>query len=160
MKVRDARFEPLDNATVRVTVTAPGGAKLELSAAPGDDEAGSYHASYVPRLPGAYRAVVSVAGPDGAQIGTRETGWTSDPAADEFRDLRPDRALLDRIARESGGQLVEASELAGLVAELPNRRVPITEPSITPLWHQPWVFLLAIACLCGEWGLRRWRGLP
>ena len=72
----------------------------------------------------------------------------------------PTVRLLDKIARESGGQLVDASGLAALVADLPNRRVPITEPAITPLWHQPWVFLLAIACLCGEWGLRRWRGLP
>jgi hypothetical protein len=160
IKAHDDRFEPLDNATVRVSVTAPGGAKLDLSAVPNDDEAGSYHANYVPRQPGAYRAVVSVAGPDGAQIGSRETGWTSDPAADEFRTLRPNRVLLERIAHESQGQLVEAADLPALVAELPNRRVPISEPSITPLWHQPWVFLLALVCLCGEWGLRRWRGLP
>ena len=160
IKAHDDRFEPLDNATVRVSVTCPSGAKLDLAAVPNDDEAGSYHANYVPRTPGAYRALVSVAGPDGAQIGSRETGWTSDPAADEFRTLRPNRALLERIAQESQGQLVEAADLAGLVAELPNRRMPISEPSITPLWHQPWVFLLALACLCGEWGLRRWRGLP
>ena len=158
VRAHNARFEPLDNATVRVTVTAPGGEKLELSAAPSDDAAGSYRATYVPRQPGAYRAEVSVAGPDGAQLGRRETGWTSDPAADEFRVLRPNRELLEKIARESGGQLVEAAGLAELVTELPNRKVPITEPAITPLWHQSWVFMLAIVCLCGEWGLRRWRG--
>jgi hypothetical protein len=28
------------------------------------------------------------------------------------------------------------------------------------VWHQPWVFLLAILCLTAEWGLRRWKGLP
>ena len=77
-----------------------------------------------------------------------------------FGRCDPIVTLLDKIARESGGQVVDAAGLAALVAELPNRRVPITEPAITPLWHQPWVFLLAIVCLCGEWGLRRWRGLP
>jgi hypothetical protein len=27
-----------------------------------------------------------------------------------------------------------------------------------PLWHTPWLFLLALACFLGEWGLRRQKG--
>jgi uncharacterized membrane protein len=156
---RTAQFEPLDNATVTVVVRSPAGEKLELSAAASDEAPGCYTANYVPRQPGAYRAEVSVVGPDGAEIGRRETGWTSDPAADEFRVLSPNRELLDRLARETGGRVVPMAEIDDFVAELPNLKAPITEPSITPLWHTPWAFLIAIACLCGEWGLRRWKGL-
>ena len=40
------------------------------------------------------------------------------------------------------------------------RHADVTEPYVSPVWHQPWVFLLAILCLTAEWGLRRWKGLP
>ena len=64
------------------------------------------------------------------------------------------------LAERTGGEVVASHELDQFVADLPNRRAEITEPYINPLWHQPWIFLLAIACLVGEWGLRRWKGLP
>jgi hypothetical protein len=50
--------------------------------------------------------------------------------------------------------------LGDFVKSLPTRRAQITEPYIRPLWHQSWVFLLAMICLTAEWGLRRWKGLP
>jgi hypothetical protein len=34
------------------------------------------------------------------------------------------------------------------------------EDYVKPFWHQSWVFLLAIALLGAEWGLRRVKGLP
>ena len=49
--------------------------------------------------------------------------------------------------------------LPSFVAGLPSRHAPITEPWTSPLWHQPLYFLVAIACLAGEWGLRRINGL-
>ena len=50
--------------------------------------------------------------------------------------------------------------LDAFVAGLPNRKIPLTESWTYPLWHQWQIFLIAVACLVGEWGLRRWRGLP
>ena len=29
-----------------------------------------------------------------------------------------------------------------------------------PLWHNPWLFLVALGALVAEWGLRRNQGLP
>ena len=105
-------------------------------------------------------AAIAASAPDGSEVGQVDTGWASDPAAEEFRDLRPNRALLDRVARATGGEVVAPSRLDAFAAGLPTRNAQITEPYVRPVWHQPWVFLLAIACLAGEWGLRRWRGLP
>lgn len=160
VRVRDAAYGPLDNAAVTVRVTGPGGEAVELRGEPSARQAGLYEAIYVPRQPGAYRAQVTAAAPDGSDVGAVQTGWTSDPAAEEFRDLRPNRALLDRLARSTGGQVVASSDLESFVASLPTRRAEITEPYVRPVWHQPWVFLLAILCLTAEWGLRRWKGLP
>ncbi len=157
---RDAKFEPLDNAAVQLTVTAPDGSALELAAEPAEQQAGRYLATYVPRQAGAFRASVEVTAADGSEVGSRPTGWVAQPATDEFRRLVPDRGLLECIARETGGELVSADELDRFAEGLPNRKVPITEPWIYPLWHQPYVFLFAVFCLCAEWGLRRWKGLP
>jgi hypothetical protein len=115
---------------------------------------------FVPRDPGAYRATINVAGADGSEVGQAQAGWTSEPAADEFRQLKPNRELLDRIAKTTGGAMVPAGRIDNFVATLPTLHAEITEPYIRPMWHQAWVFLLAILCLTAEWGLRRWKGLP
>ena len=87
-------------------------------------------------------------------------GWVAEPDAEEFRVLSPNVALLERMADQSGGELVPADGLDQFVGSLSRRKVPIVEPWVYPLWHQWTVFAFAIACLVGEWGLRRWRGLP
>lgn len=160
VRVRDEAFAPLDNAGVTIKITTPDGKSVDLTAEASSREAGLYEAIYVPRQAGAYRAEVKAAGTDGSEVGATEAGWSSEPAADEFRVLKPDRDLLARIAKVTGGETVDAANLASFVASLPTRHAEITEPYIRPLWHTPWVFLLAIACLTAEWGLRRWKGLP
>ena len=159
IRVRDAEYLPLDNAQVAIEVTAPDGKKLSLDAHPHDEEPGAYQATHSPREPGAYRAAVKVNGPDGNAIGERAAGWVAQPAADEFRSLQPNRALLAEIAAKTGGEVVAAEDLDRLVASLPTRKVPITEAWIRPAWHHPLSYLAIIGCLIAEWGLRRWKGL-
>ena len=156
----DPQYQPMDNAGVELTVSAPDGKRLKLTAEADDDRPGTYVATYAPRQPGAYRAKVLVSAPDGSSIGEKEVGWTAEPAAEEFRRLTPDLELLQRIAKETGGEVVAANHLERFVADLPNRKIPITEPWVYPLWHHPLVLLLAVAFLTAEWGLRRWKGLP
>jgi len=160
VNVSDTQFQPMDNAAVEVTVTTPDGKQRKLRAGPSEEQAGVYVATCGAREAGAYRAKVTVTAPDGHEVGTSETGWTAEPAASEFRRLSPDLALLERIARETGGEIVDPEELDEFVTGLPNRKIPVVEPWVYPLWHQPAVFLLAMCCLLTEWGLRRWRGLP
>jgi hypothetical protein len=94
-----------------------------------------------------------------SRVGRAQAGWTADPAAEEFKSLKPNRALLENIARQTGGAVIPVADLAAFVEKLPNRKAPITESVTTPLWHQPLVFLLALACFAAEWGLRRWKGM-
>ena len=160
VEVRDPEFKPMDNATVELIIEKPDGDTQTLQATPSDEQAGTYLATYAPRQAGGYRARADVTAADSSVVGTGRTGWAAQPAADEFSRLDPDLALLDRLAEETGGEVVRLADLERFVSDLPNRKIPVTEPWIYPLWHQPAVFLLAIACLIGEWGLRRWRGLP
>ena len=160
VRARNKLFEPLDNATVVLKVRTPDGRDIELAADSSSKSAGQYVAAFVPRSPGAYRATVVVTAPDGSEVGRRDTGWAVEPDTEEFRTLAPNRALLARIAQETGGEVIAPGELERFVASLPNRKIPKTEAWTYPLWHQWSVFAFAVVCLVGEWGLRRWRGLP
>jgi uncharacterized membrane protein len=160
VRVRDKLFEPLDNAPVVVRVKTPEGREIELTAEPSEQSAGSYETSFASRTPGAYRATAIAKAEDGSDVGQREFGWTIEPDADELRTLKPNRDLLARLAEATGGEIVAADGLDAFVASLPNRKVAVTEAWTYPLWHQWPVFLFAVTCLVGEWGLRRWKGLP
>jgi hypothetical protein len=87
------------------------------------------------------------------------TGWSTDLAAEEFRSLLPNRALLESLAQKTGGQVLAPGDLESFVRDLPHRRAPVTETWSRPIWHTPWVFLFALGCFVTEWGLRRWKGL-
>lgn len=159
VRVRDAEYRPLDNAKVALQIKLPDGSDLTLDAPPDNREAGAYSATYVTRQPGAYRFLAKATAPDGSTAGESEAGWAAQPAADEFSRLVPDREFLEEIAAKTGGEVIDADRLNGFVTSLNRRDVPITEPWTSPLWHQPIYFLIAIACLTAEWGLRRVNGL-
>lgn len=157
--LRDAGFQPLDNANVRLTVTEPDGRVVEVQAQPDSVRRGHYVADYWSALDGGYRCEIESTGPDGQSLEVLQSGWTAQPSVAEFARVEPDTALLERLAQASGGEVVELNNLDSFVTSLPTRRVPQTEVRIEPLWHQPWLIALAIGCLCLEWGLRRWKGL-
>lgn len=160
VEVHDALFEPLDNATMELIVQTPDGKKIPVPVIPSDQVAGEYEASFVPRSPGGYVVAVTVKAPDGSDVGSAQAGFQHEPAAAEFRSLAPNRELLTQLAERTGGEVLRPDQLDSFVKELPNRRMPVTEPWVYPLWHQWPLLVFACVCLAGEWGLRRWKGLP
>ncbi len=159
VRVRDSEYRPLDNAKVALKITLPGGGDLTLDAEPDGREAGTYSATYVARQPGAFRVVATATAPDGSAVGGRESGWAAQPAADEFARLEPDRDYLKALAARTGGEVVDGNSLDSFVTRLASKDAPITEPWTSPLWHHPLYFLIAIAALAAEWGIRRVNGL-
>lgn len=159
VRVRDEKYEAVENAAVKLTITTPGEDSVELEAEAGD-EAGLYETVYVPRETGAFRASVTTAGPDGEDLGVVLTGWASDPARQEFASVAPNTKLMNELASQTKGEVVPLDKLDEFARNLATRDVDITEQWTWPLWHQSWVFLLAIGCLISEWGLRRLKGLP
>jgi uncharacterized membrane protein len=167
---RDEEFKPLDNATVQLTVrpvhllqstnAEPAASFLKITADPLPGQPGKYEASYIARDAGAYSVEAVVTQFDGKPAGRAMAGWASDPAAEEFRVLKPNRELLSAIAQKTGGKVLTMSDLADFAHRLPERAAPITETWSDPLWHKPVVFLFVIACFVTEWGIRRWKGLP
>lgn len=164
VRVRQKDFSPMDNVSVAIEVTDPNGRMMQLSTEPVLDEAGLFEATYIPRDNGGYSAKAVVSDADGLQVGDAQCGWASDLEAREFRSIATNRPLLEKIARQTGGRMVELDALDGFAHTLPRRQAPITETSITPLWDLPGVlpavFAFVLVCFLGEWALRRWKGLP
>lgn len=159
-RVRSQEFQPQDNAAVSITLKLPDGSSIVQPAEPSLKEAGLYESTFASRMPGSYRAAVEVTDGDGKPLGKSETGWVSDPSAQEFERVVPDIELMERLAKQTGGQVIPIANLESFVRSLPTREAPLSETYTTPLWHQPWVLAVIVACLCGEWALRRWKGLP
>jgi uncharacterized membrane protein len=175
VKARDEEFKPLDSATVRLTIrpvqlSPPTGQRgsdevaetnwIQITADPSVNEPGTYEATYIAREAGAYCVDALVLDPDGKVAGHAAAAWVSDPAEEEFRSLKPNRALLEAIARRTGGHIVAMEDLEKFARRLPERQAPITETWTYPVWHQPAVFLFVLGCFVVEWGIRRWKGLP
>ncbi|MBN1363091.1 MAG: hypothetical protein JW993_21000 [Sedimentisphaerales bacterium] len=164
VRTRDEGFEPLDNVSVAIEVRPPGGETVRLPATPATSESGLFEATYLPRTSGGYFAQAEIVDPDGSKVGDAETGWTVDLEAREFGSIQTNRALLESLARQTRGRLVELSELDDFARSLPSQEVPITTVSIRSLWDlpgvMPAVFLFALACFIAEWAIRRWKGMP
>lgn len=73
----------------------------------------------------------------------------------ELRNAEADRPLLESLARETGGKVVDPSEAMTLVRSLPNRSIRTENPLRDPIWNSPLALSLLIALLASEWIIRR-----
>jgi uncharacterized membrane protein len=166
VKVRDEEFKPLDNATVQLTIRpvplfkgAPTN-EVPLTADASPNQPGTYVSDYLATGAGASTVEAVATQIDGKVIGRSAAGWAVDPAAEEFRSLKPNRAYLEALAKRTGGQVLTMDGLRDFVRQLPQRHAPIMESWSKPLWQEPAVYLFALGCFVAEWGIRRWKGLP
>src|SRR5439155_26153464 len=137
VRVREQKFRPLDKAKMPLTVqwvngSAPsspsppsgerGGVRgpsldpgatniSRLTAEQSLADPGVYLASYVPPQPGGYFASAQVNDAAGVDVGHASAGWSADPAAEEFKSLKPNKALMELIAKKTGGEMISASKL-------------------------------------------------
>jgi uncharacterized membrane protein len=164
VKARDKAFEPMDNVAITIEVRDPEQQTVQLTAEAVPSEIGIYEAAYIPRDNGIYFAQAAVTDVDGLKIGDAQTGLSVNLDAREFRSIGTNRPLLEKIARQTGGEVVELDGLDDLVSWLPNMDAPIAETWIKPIWDLPgvlpMVFAVILICFVGEWALRRWKGLP
>ena len=162
VKARDEEFKPLGFANVELSVMPNGDESqaVDLSVDPSSTEAGAFESLYIPREEGGYVARAVVRDENGKTIGDVEAGWASNPAADEFRSLQPNIALMEDLAKRTGGRVLDVSELTEWAREMPSKQSPVMDSFQTPLWHLPWMFAAALLLLVTEWWLRRRHWLP
>ena len=164
VRVRDKKFEPVNDVSITIEVRDPNNQTVKLTAEPMLSETGLFEAVYIPRLDGSYFARAVVTDADGLEFGDAETGWAVDLEALEFQSIRTNRPLLESIARQTGGRVVELDKLDRFASSLPVMNAPVMDTWIRPLWDlrgiMLTVFIFVLVCFVGEWALRRWKGMP
>lgn len=111
-------------------------------------------------MEGFYEAKAIVTDESKKPIGDALTGWAVNSGLAEFQNLAGNQALLQKLAEDSGGEVVPKVELASFIEKLKDEPKPVMETQTSPLWHLPVFFLLALLCFAAEWALKRWKGLP
>ncbi len=161
VRVRDAAFAPQDDAAVQIDIQPPSPAKPStLIAEPSIREPGRFDADYYPGdNAGGYRIKAIVKDADGHPLGEKNAGFVLNPMAEEMAVLAPNRAFMQRVAEDTGGQLLALRDIAQLADLLPKLQMPSTERKAVPLWHNAWWLGSILALLITEWILRRRSGI-
>jgi uncharacterized membrane protein len=157
VSVRDASFEPIQDAQVRISVREPDGATRVLASMDAGG-AGRHAASLVPEEPGLYRVAVEAKRGD-VVLASVEQSLLAGGTDPEFVDPRLNETVLRKLAEGSGGRYVRARDAGDVAGALRAPRAPSRRPEVRDLWHNAWSFLLIVALLTTEWALRRRWGL-
>lgn len=159
VRVKDSSFMAMDNSTVKLTITPSQGASIQSVAFPSQETAGLYESSVLLKESGVIKIDAVVESSEGDTVGQGASWFVHEPEVNELKKCELDTKTLERIARESGGEVLEFKELGGLAGRISPRNLKYTEQRIEPLWHSPWWLLSALFCLALEWWWRRRHGM-
>jgi hypothetical protein len=156
--VRDSAFARRAGATVSATVSGPAGERPLVPFDAAGEREGEYVASFVPETTGLYEVRVrAVQGRDTVRASPRAV-HVAVSDAEAFGVERGD-ALLEALARETGGKTYTPERALDVARDLVYSRAGATSVRRLDLWDAPLVLLLLLATLGAEWVLRRRRGL-
>jgi uncharacterized membrane protein len=147
---------PLQELALDPAAAKDGGYKGELTTPPLE----RLHTAAGNPLAPFQHAALDVAAYDKDQVvaqTTLDVQVLDDPA--EFQEPQPDAARLEEIAQASGGKVLHgAEELAQLLGTYSSTPGEVVVQKV-PVWDHVALWLLLVALLAGDWGLRRWWGL-
>jgi len=158
--VRDATFTAIRDADVEVRLSGPDGRMVEARAAREEGESGAalFAATFTPEQPGLYR-VGATARRGRAEVGTASSTLLVGGADLEMAQPRLNAALLERIAAQTGGHVIDSAQIGRTVTALQSAAPAAALAARRDLWHSTWSLLLIIGLLTAEWLLRRQWGL-
>lgn len=152
-EIRNARFEPVNDATVELKIAPEIEAPFSQPMQPSGQNDGRYVARIDAATPGVYRASI-VARRGQEEIGRAMTHVVRTQGVAERFATHQHRAVLQRIAEMTGGRYWTLDELDGLAAAIPYSKAGVIERLTLDLWNLPIVFLFLLALKLAEWAIR------
>jgi hypothetical protein len=151
--LKDANYDPIQNAELLVTVTPPDGKPYRMY--PRDlppEEPGHYAYRVALEQPGPYKVTAKL----GKFESTREI--LAGAAAGEYADLSVDRKGIDQLVKAAGGE-VAAGPVDGWLKKVDTE--PAHKPAARDLevWNSPLVLLLFVGLLSADCYIRKRQGL-
>lgn len=163
IKVLNEEFFEEDNASARIVVTpvAQNGDQKswEFEMLPSIEKRASLETQFSAHETGAYSIKAFVKDSEGIPIATTETGWTSNPLLEEFRNLQTNDKWIEDITQKTKGEVFALSSVDKIESKLSEMEMPESISKAMPLWHEPWILGIALLLLLIEWSTRRMRGL-
>ena len=162
--VRDPQYNPAADAKVEAHILGPSGVSALVEMTPVPDGPGQFQAAWSAPKTGAYLTEVTAQHPDAASGTVKELGrdvitfQRMDGIAENFH-TEQNRALLERLASQTGGQYWTSANLGKLAGSIPFSEAGVTMRETKDLWDLPLVFLVLILLRFSEWWLRRKWGI-
>ena len=157
-EVADAMFRMANDAETGMVVTSPSGARTELVMDRVAARDGEYASRFVPDEPGVHEIRATARRGAETIAGDPVFVRVAEPL-DEYFDAAMRPAVLERIARETGGRYYTPATVGTLAGDMMYTQSGTTVVERRDLWDMPVVFLLLVGLMTAEWGYRRKRGL-
>jgi uncharacterized membrane protein len=157
-QVNNESFLAVNGAVVSASVLGPGGEPLDVPLEWMVDKDGEYRGSFTASEPGLYRVRVSARVGDSVITGSEDYVVAHDIQQEMFGAAqRP--ALLERVARETGGRYYTPETAEALARDIMYTSSGTTVIEQLELWDSPILFITLLGLIGLEWLLRRRRGL-
>ncbi len=157
-EVADSTFLGVNGAVVRARVVAPDGSEKQVPLEWSVTRDGEYQGRAAVDQAGLYEVSVE-ARAGGALLGTSSAHFRAGGESEEMFSPVLRRAVLEELARETGGRFYRLEEADRVEQEVRYSRAGLSVMEEHELWNMPVVLFLLIALLAAEWGYRKYRGL-
>lgn len=158
MALRSEDYRPVADRAIEVAVVDNAGVTRHVARVQSDVEGRATAKLAAPTDPGGYRLLAQRPREDGGYEVLAEEGFIVEEGGDELADPRPRHALLQKLARETGGAYFDVSDRLDLRA-LERTRGRTLGSSVRAPFSSGWALGLLVALFALEWFLRRAWGL-
>jgi uncharacterized membrane protein len=153
-EVRDKKYLAVSDADVNARIIAPDGSSQIVPLKPDATKQGFYKADWEATLPGSYVAELSASRVK-EKLGDDVLAFARENGVAENFHREQNRALLEKLADETGGRYYTPKSADKLGEEIAYSDAGISAREMKDLWNMPAIFLLLLALRSAEWLLRR-----
>lgn len=156
--VSDRAYAPVNDASVWLKVTEPGGTIMDVPLQWAIEEDGIYTGTFTAGGEGVHQIEVSATLPAGETLQT-STAFLAAESNAEYIDAGMDAGLLQKMADGSGGKFYTHKNKNQLVNDLKRRQKTAAVEIRQDVWDMPLVLLALFTLLTLEWWIRRRKGM-
>lgn len=157
-EVNDPSFEPLNNVRITAEVTAPSGQISSVPLVWDVNKDGHYSGSFKPDEDGIHTITCETTNGE-SSLGTAKAHFRVAESTEEFRNAALNSDLLRRISEETAGRHYSFNDLDTLPEDISYIDKGAYKTEEKDLWDMPFLFLLLVGLISGEWILRKRKGL-